>query len=450
MDFLLIAFLTLLNGVFAMSEMSLAASRKARLSAMAESGDKGASAALGLLDNPTQFLSSVQVGITSIGMLNGIIGEAAFSDDLSAWIQGMGASTRAADITATALVVTIITYITIVFGELVPKRIGQLYPESVARLVSRPMMWVATGAKPFVRLLSFSTHAVLKMLGVDTKGDRVVTEEEITASLEEGVDAGLIEEHEHQMVQNVFLLDDRLLTSLMLPRSDIEWLDASDTVAEAIAKAGVTGHSWYPVCRGSLDDVTGVVNVAKLLALRGHIEPAPGAALLGEHVPAKTTPTVADRIGAYAIPAVFVPETLTGMELLEQFRARSTRIVFVVDEYGVVQGLMTPMDMLEAITGELKPGAQADAWAIQRDDGSWLIDGVMPVSELKVRLDIRELPEQERGRYNTVAGLLQSVSGRLLNTGEQVECAGWRFEVIDLDGRRIDKVLASSVAETLL
>jgi putative hemolysin len=450
MDFLLIAFLTLLNGVFAMSEMALAASRKARLMALSESGDKGAAAALGLLENPTQFLSSVQVGITSIGMLNGIIGEAAFSGGLSAWIQTLGASPRAADISATALVVTVITYVTIVFGELVPKRIGQLFPETVARLVARPMMWVAVGAKPFVRLLSVSTHAVLKMLGVDTTGDRGVTEAEIAASLEEGVDAGLIEEHEHQMVQNVFLLDDRLLTSLMLPRSDIEWLDASDTVAEAIAKAGVTGHSWYPVCRGSLDDVIGVVNVAKLLALRGHIEPAPGVAPSSEHVPAKTTPTVADRIGAYAIPAVFVPETLTGMELLEQFRARSTRIVFVVDEYGVVQGLMTPMDMLEAITGELQPGAQIDAWATQREDGSWLIDGVMPVSELKARLDIRELPEQDRGRYNTVAGLLQSVSGRLLKTGEQVECAGWRFEVIDLDGKRIDKVLASSVTETLL
>ena len=450
MDFLLIAFLTLLNGVFAMSEMALAASRKARLVALSESGDKGAVVALGLLDNPTQFLSSVQVGITSIGMLNGIIGEAAFSDGLSTWIQGLGASPRAADITATALVVTIITYITIVFGELVPKRIGQLYPETVARLVSRPMKWVATGTKPFVRLLSFSTHAVLKLLRVDTKGDRAVTEEEIAASLEEGVDAGLIEEHEHQMVQNVFLLDDRLLTSLMLPRSDIEWLDASDTVAEAISKAGATGHSWYPVCRGSLDDVIGVVNVAKLLALRGHIEPEPGSAPSAGHVPATTTPTVADRIGAYAIAAVFVPETLTGMELLEQFRARSTRIVFVVDEYGVVQGLMTPMDMLEAITGELQPGAQIDAWATRREDGSWLIDGVMPVSELKARLDIRELPEQERGRYNTVAGLLQSVSGRLLQTGEQVESAGWRFEVIDLDGKRIDKVLASSVAETLL
>jgi putative hemolysin len=448
MDFLLIAFLTLLNGVFAMSEMALASSRKARLTAMGESGDKGAQSALGLLDNPTQFLSSVQVGITSIGMLNGIIGEAAFSDGLARWIQTFGVHERASQITATALVVTVITFITIVFGELVPKRIGQLYPETVARLVSRPMMWVATGFKPFVRLLSLSTQAVLKLLRIDNTAGRAVTEEEIAASLEEGVDAGLIEEHEHQMVQNVFLLDDRLLTSLMLPRSDIEWLDASDTVAQAIAKAGVTGHSWYPVCRGGLDDVVGVVNVAKLLALRGQIQPVPPREGAGQSPDA--VPTVADRIGAYAVPAVFVPETLTGMELLEQFRARSTRIVFVVDEYGVVQGLMTPMDMLEAITGELQPGAQVDAWATEREDGSWLIDGVMPVSELKARLDIKELPEEGKGRYNTVAGLLQSVSGRLLKTAEVVECAGWRFEVLDLDGKRIDKVLASPLPESEL
>lgn len=437
MDFLLIVFLTLLNGVFSMSELALASSRKARLNAMAESGDKGSQAALGLLDNPTQFLSSVQVGITSIGMLNGIIGEAAFSGGVSQWLQALGISLRAADISATALVVAAITYVTIVFGELVPKRIGQLYPETVARLVSRPMMSVAAGAKPFVWLLSFSTHAVLKLLRVDNSAGRSVTEEEITASLEEGVDAGLIEEHEHQMVQNVFLLDDRLLTSMMLPRSSIEWLDASDSIAQAIDKAGATGHSWYPVCRGSLDDVIGVVNVAKLLALRGRIQLTPAAAA------APSAPTVDDRIERYAVPAVFVPETLTGMELLEQFRARSTRILFVVDEYGVVQGLMTPMDMLEAITGELQTGAQVDAWAIQREDGSWLIDGVMPVSELKARLDIRELPEEDKGRYNTMAGLLQSVSGRLLKTGEWVECAGWRFEVLDLDGKRIDKVLAS-------
>lgn len=439
MDFLLIAFLTLLNGVFAMSELALASSRKARLNAMAEAGDKGARSALGLLEDPTQFLSSVQVGITSIGMLNGIIGEAAFSGGLSLWMQSLGASHRAADISATAIVVAVITFITIVFGELVPKRLGQLYPETVARLVARPMMWVASIAKPFVRLLSLSTHAVLKLLRVDNAANRAVTEEEISASLDEGLQAGLIEAHEHRMVQNVFLLDNRLLTSLMLPRADIEWLDASDTVAQAIDKAGATGHSWYPVCRGSLDDVVGVVNVAKLLALRGRIQTAPAG------LDAGAAPSVTDRIGVYAVPAMFVPETLTGMELLEQLRAQSTRIVLVVDEYGVVQGLMTPLDMLEAITGELQPSAQTDAWATPRADGSWLIDGVMPVSELKARLGIKELPEEDRGRYNTVAGLLQSVSGRLLTVGEQVECSGWRFEVLDLDRKRIDKVLASPV-----
>ena len=429
MDILLIALLTLLNGVFAMSELALASSRKARLAAAAEDGDKGSQAALSLLENPTQFLSSVQVGITSIGMVNGILGEAAFSGGLSAWIQTLGVTVAAADISATAIVVVIITYVTIVFGELVPKRIGQLYPETVARLVSRPMMWMASAARPFVRLLSFSTQAVLKLLRVDNAASRAVTEEEIAASLEEGVSAGLIEEHEHQMVQNVFLLDDRLLPSLMLPRSDIEWLEASDTVAQAKAKASVSGHSWYPVCRGGLDDVVGVVKVADLLMVRVRAQDA--------------SVHLEDRVGAYSVPAVFVPESLSGMELLEQFRARSTRILLVVDEYGVVQGLVTPMDMLEAITGELPPGAQLDAWATQRPDGSWLLDGVMPVSELKARLDIKQLPEEERGRYNTVAGLLQSVSGRLPLVGEYVDCVGWRFEVLDLDGRRIDKVLAS-------
>lgn len=425
MDFLLIAFLTLLNGVFAMSELALASSRKARLTAMSESGDKGAQAALKLLDNPTQFLSSVQVGITSIGMLNGIIGEAAFSDDLARVLLAWGTSERAASVTATAVVVTVITFITIVFGELVPKRIGQLYPEVVARLVSRPMTWVARIAKPFVRLLSISTQAVLKLLRVNNDAGRAVTEEEIAASLEEGREAGVIEHHEHQMVQNVFSLDDRPLTSLMVPRTDVEWLDASHTVAKCLELLGHSGgkgtHSWYPVCRGSLDDVVGVISVARLLELGIH-EPDP----VERHVHAAT----------------FLPETLSGMELLEQFRARSGRMVFVVDEYGVVQGLMTPRDLLEAITGELQPGAQADAWATQREDGSWLLDGLMPVGELKSRLDIRDLPEQDRGRYNTLAGLLMSVSGSLPATGARIECADWVFEVVDLDGKRIDKVLA--------
>jgi len=429
MEFLLIVLLTLLNGAFAMSELALTASRKVRLQAMADAGDKGAQAAQTLLANPTQFLSAVQVGVTSIGMLNGIVGEAAFSDGVARWLGVLlPISHRAAEISATALVVTIITFVTILFGELVPKRIGQLYPEAVARVLARPMTWFATVAKPFVRLLSMCTHGMLKLLRIDATDNRVVTEAEISASLEEGVDAGIIEQHEHQMVRNVFDLDDRTLPSMMLPRADIEWMEASDTVAHCLARASKGGdngtHSWYPVCRGSLDQVVGLVSVARLLQL--------GAQYKGS-------------IESIAESAAFVPETLSGMELIEQFRTKSARMVFVVDEYGVVQGLLTPHDLLEAITGELKPNAQTEAWATHQTDGSWALEGMMPVSELKARLDIDELPQEDRGRYNTLAGLLMAVSGDLPAVGERIECAGWAFEVSELEGRRIDKVLARRV-----
>ena len=427
MDTLLIVFLTLLNGAFAMSELALASSRKARLAAMAEAGDKGSITALKLLENPTQFLSSVQVGITSIGMLNGIVGEAAFSGDLGLWMEAKGLTEATANIVSTAVVVVVITFITIVFGELVPKRIGQLYPEAVARWVSRPMTFVATAAKPFVWLLTQTTQGMLKLLRIDTNAVQHVTEEEINASLEEGVDAGIIEEHEHQMVRNVFLLDDRQLTSIMVPRSEIEWLDAQDSIDVAVQRAWTTGHSWYPVCRGGLDDVVGVIHLPRMLALQAE----------GNN----------ETLMRHVQPAVFVPETLSGMELLEQFRERATRMVFVVDEYGVVQGLLTPLDMLEAITGELSPHAAVDAWATQREDGAWLIDGAMPVTELKSRLDIEVLPDEDKGRYNTVAGLMQTVAGDLLAQADSVECAGWRFEVLVLDGRRIDQVLISRLPD---
>jgi putative hemolysin len=294
------------------------------------------------------------------------------------------------------------------------------------------MLWLATAAGPFVKLLSGTTAAVLKLLRIDTNAARAVTEEEITASLEEGVDAGVIEQHEHQMVQNVFQLDDRPLTSLMVPRTDVQWLDAAQTVAQSLGKAGAGGdkgaHSWYPVCRGSLDDVVGIISIAQLLKLGFD---APGT------------------LATYVSPASFVPETLSGMELLEQFRAKAGRFVFVVDEYGVVQGLLTPRDLLEAITGELQPGALIDAWATQREDGSWLLDGLIPVGELKVRLALDDLPDEDRGRYNTVAGLLMSVSGHLPEVGERIACGEWLFEVVDLDGKRIDKVLASRLPQAV-
>jgi putative hemolysin len=431
MDILIIVFLTLLNGAFAMSELALASSRKARLTAMAEAGDKGSLTALKLLEDPTQFLSSVQVGITSIGMLNGIVGEAAFSGGLAQRLQDWGVTEATAGIAGTAIVVVVITFITIVFGELVPKRIGQLYPEAVARWVSRPMAFVAKAARPFVWLLSHTTHGILRLLRVDANAVQHVTEEEINASLEEGVDAGLIEEHEHQMVRNVFLLDDRQLTSIMVPHSDIEWLDAQFSVDQAVQKAWTTGHSWYPVCRDGLEDVVGVIHLPELLSLQAQ----------GLNT---------DDIRQHVSPAVFVPESLTGMELLEQFRIRSTRMVFVVDEYGVVQGLLTPLDMLQAITGELSPEQPIDAWAIPKENGSWLVDGGMPVAELKSRFDIDELPDEDKGRYNTVAGLMQAVAGDLLGLSQSVECVGWRFEVLALEGRRIDQVLITPLAPELV
>lgn len=427
MDLALLAFLILLNAVFAMSEMALTASRKARLVVMIESGDHKAQAALDLHENPTKFLSVVQIGITSIGVLNGIVGEAAFSDPLAAWLTvTLNISPKAGAISATALVVMSITMLTIVFGELVPKRLGQLFPEAVARTVAQPMEWLSWIARPLVKLLSWSTNATLRLLGIHGAATRSVTEEEIAASLEEGLDAGVIEAQEHQMVRNVFRLDDRPVGSMMIPRNEVVWLDAAAPQDVVLRLIGQAEHSRYPVCRGGLNDVLGVVSAQSLLqqSLRG--EPLS----LTEHIQA----------------AVFVPETLSGMELLEHFRATSVQLVFVVDEYGEVQGVITVRDVLEAITGEFTTPSDPDTWAVQRADGSWLFDGLIPVPELKDRLNVKELPEEDRGRYNTLAGMVMLLLGRLPQTADAVEWDRWRFEVVDLDGKRVDKVLVSPLA----
>lgn len=426
MDVALLIFLILLNGLFAMSEMALTASRKARLQVMVEAGDNGAQAAMDLHDNPTKFLSVVQIGITSIGVLNGIVGDAAFSGPFAKWLhQTFTIGDRAAQISATAMVVVTITFLTIIFGELVPKRLGQMYPETVARLVARPMEWLSLIARPFVRLLSVSTEGTLRLLGVPRDSNRTVTEEEIAASLEEGLDAGVIEEQEHQMVRNVFRLDDRQVGSMMIPRIEIVWLDVDATPDQVLQVLSDEEHSRYPVCRGSLDDVLGVVTAQSLLQQLMQGRPL----------------SLTDKLQ----PPVFVPETLSGMELLDHFRASGAQLVFVVDEYGEVQGVITVRDVLEAITGEFTTPASEDSWAVQRDDGSWLFDGLIPVPELKDRLDLKELPEEDRGRYNTLAGMIMLLLGRLPSTSDSVEWEGWRFEVVDLDGKRVDKVLAQAI-----
>jgi putative hemolysin len=428
MDVALLFFLILLNALFAMSEMALTASRKARLQVMLEAGDSGAQAALDLHDNPTKFLSVVQVGITSIGILNGIVGDAAFSAPFARWLhETFHVEQRPAEIAATAMVVITVTFITIIFGELVPKRFGLMYPESVARVVARPMEWLSLITRPFVKLLSWCTEGTLQLLGVRGNPDRSVTEEEIAASLEEGLDAGVIEAQEHQMVRNVFRLDDRQVGSMMIPRGEIVWLDVGASADDVLEVIGNEEHSRYPVCRNGLEDVVGIISAQTLLQqlMKGR----PMSLVEGLQSP------------------VFVPETLSGMELLEQFRASSAQLVFVVDEYGEVQGMITVRDVLEAITGEFSTPADGDAWAIQREDGSWLFDGLIPVPELKDRLELKELPEEDRGRYNTLAGMIMLLLGRLPRTTDSVEWSDWRFEVVDLDGKRVDKVLVSRLPE---
>ncbi|MCH8180288.1 MAG: HlyC/CorC family transporter [Proteobacteria bacterium] len=428
MELALLIFLILLNGLFAMSEMALAASRKARLQVMAETGDAGAVTAIELHDNPTQFLSTVQIGITSIGVLNGIVGDAAFAEPLSHWLQAqLQLHERVASVSATGLVVVIITFVTIIFGELVPKRVGQMHPEYVARVVAQPMRLLSSLARPFVALLSATTVGMLKLLGIRDNGGRSVTEEEIAAQLEEGLDAGVIEAHEHQMVRNVFRLDERQIGSMMIPRSDIAWLNIESPMADNLATIAEHGYSRYPVCRGGLDDVMGVITAQQLLhQLTQHQD---------------------NDLERGLQPAVFVPETLSGMELLEHFRASDVQMVFVVDEYGEVQGVITLRDVLEAITGEFTAPEASDAWAIQREDGSWLIDGLIPAPELKDRLELKNLPDEDRGRYNTLAGLVMLLLGRLPRTTDVVEWEGWRLEVVDMDGKRIDKVLACRLHE---
>jgi putative hemolysin len=433
MEILLIFLLTLLNAIFAMSEMALASSRKAVLMAQVEEKLTGARAALELQLRPTEFLSTIQIGITTLGVLNGIIGEAAFSENVAHWFVNAGATDVLAGVLATILVVTLITLNTILFGELVPKRIGQIYPETAARLTAPLMLSLSWMARPLVKALSYSTATILRFMRIDLDKVRQVTEEEITASLVEGVDAGLIEQHEHQMVKNVFHLDERNLASLMVPRTDIVWMQHDWTIHQALHHVKEhAAHSWYPLCRNGLDEVIGMVSMASML----------------HHYDSQ------DSLETWAEPAVFVPETLTGLDLLDQFRSphqidnqklqlHSTRMVLIVDEYGVVQGLVTPRDLLEAITGELvQTTSPQDVWAVQREDGSWLLDGLMPVQELKSRLNIDELPLEDKGIYNTLAGLIMLLVGNLPKEGEVMHSMGWRFEVVDMDGRRIDKVLA--------
>ena len=423
MEIALLFGLIILNGIFAMSEIALVTARKIRLQKLADAGDGAALAALQLGEDPNKFLSTVQIGITSIGVLNGIVGEATLAKPFGIWLETLGMPIAASEYFATALVVVTITYFSIVLGELVPKRLGQIAPEAIARLVARPMVFLAAIAKPFVKLLSGSTQLMLRTFGIKDSGRQAMTEEELHLMLEEGSDAGIIEQHEHQMVRNVFRLDDRQIASLMVPRSEVVYFDADDSLEENLQRFENSPHSRFPVVRGGWNNILGVANARQMLA----------ATLRGEK------PNLVDNLK----PAVFVPESLTGMGLLEEFRNSGVQLAFIVDEYGEVQGIVTLQDVMEAITGEFKTHHAEDAWAVQREDGSLLLDGRIPNPELKDRLELSAVPEEDRGRYNTLSGMMTLLLGKLPQTADCCEWENWTFEVVDIDGMRIDKVLAT-------
>jgi putative hemolysin len=426
MEILILAGLILLNGVFAMSEIALVTARKARLQRLVDEGDAAAAAAVKLGEDPTRFLSTIQIGITSISVLNGIVGEAALAAPLAIWLESIGLARPYSTYGATGLVVLSITYFSIVVGELVPKRLGQSNPETLARLVARPIEWLAIATKPFVKLLTISTQTLLRLMGAKETSGSPVTEEEIHAVLAEGTTAGVIESHEHAMVRNVFKLDDRQIGSLMVPRADVIFLNVDDSFEESIAAIERTDHARFPVFKDRHDNVLGVVNARQWLS----------RSLQGGERELEKQPMQ---------PPLYVPETITGMELLANFRESDVHMAFVIDEYGEVQGIVTLQDLVEAITGEFQPRDPATSWALQRDDGSWLLDGHIPVPELKDRLGLESVPEEDRGRYQTLSGMLMYLTGRLPKLGDRAEWEGWQFEIVDLDARTIDKVLATKI-----
>lgn len=427
MEIALLLILFIANGLFAMSEIAVVTARRSRLQQRANDGDKKARAALELSEHPTRFLSTVQIGITSIGLLTGIVGESALAQPLAdvlqrhipliaPWASGI----------ALTIVIIGITFLSIIIGELVPKRIGQMYAETIAGLISRPMGFLSWIATPFVHLLSFSTDKVLKVLGFRSTDNDIVTEEDIQVLMAQGATAGIFEAAEQQMVRNVFRLDERKLSSMMVPRSDIVYLNIDDPIAVSTAKIEASHHSRFPVCRGDLSDVIGFVRTKDLLA----------QSMSGESIDLSSKLT----------PVLYVPETLTGTELVENFRNAHTQSALVVDEYGEVQGLVTLRDVLEAIVGEFPVNTDAsESSAIQREDGSWLLDGLLDVHEMEDLLKLNKLPEGDSGTYHTLSGMVMLLLGRIPSTGERVEWGGWSFEVVDMDGKRIDKVLAMAL-----
>lgn len=421
-EIIIIFILILFNGLMAMSEMAIVSARQARLQHRADQGDAGAQAALALMKEPTNFLSTIQIGITLVGIFAGAFGGARIASTIAARVAQIQTLAPYSEAIGLGIVVVAIAYLSLIIGELAPKRIGQINAEALAGLVAKPMGLLARFASPAVWLLNRSTGLVLRLLGVKAKNDDMVTEEEIKVLIGQGTDAGVFEESEQEMVMNVFRLGDLRISALMTPRRDIAWLDVKDSQEEIQQTVSAHPHSRFLVCDDNIDHVLGIVRSQDLLA----------CVLAGKQIALQSS----------LRKPLFIPEGTHGFKLLEMFRKTGTHLAVVVDEHGGTQGLVTHHDLMEAVIGDIpQPGDAKDDDIVRREDGSWLLDGALPKDELKKLLGLGRLPGEETGDYHTVAGMILAHLGRIPSAGEHFVRNGYYFEILDMDRHRIDKVM---------
>ncbi len=421
----ILVILILINGLFALAEMSIVSSRRERLRMLVDDGNRGAATALRLSQEPTVFLSTVQVGITLIGILAGAFGSASLSDELSQLIAPIPVIGPYSRTVALALVVGVITFFQVVVGELVPKRLALRNPERIAAAVAGPMSVLSKIARPVVRLLALTTRFFLRVLGVrDDISETTVTEEEIKVLVEQGAQAGVFEEAERDMVESIFRFGDRQLRSLMTPRTEIVWLDINDPEEEIRETVSQSHHSRFPVCDDALDRVLGIVQAKDMLSNSWTEQPFDLKSIMR--------------------PPLFLPETMSALRALERFKQTGIQEALLVDEFGGIEGLVTLIDMMEAIVGDIPTAEEiAEPPVVKREDGSWLVDGSIDIDDLKELLEVGELPDE--GDYQTLGGFIVLLIGRLPRAGDRVDWQDYRFEVVDMDGYRIDKVLLSKL-----
>ncbi len=419
-EILVLLLLLLLNGLFVMSEMAVVSSRKARLQQLVNEGNQQAARALRLANNPTTFLSTVQIGITLIGVLLGAVGGSALAAPLADVLRNVPLTERSAHGIAFGLIVVVITALTLLIGELVPKRIALHEPERIAAAISGPMAVVSKIFTPLVWLFTRGTELILHLIGIRPTNEPPVTEEEIHLLIDQGTEAGVIEESEQDMVEGVFSLSDSRVYSLMTPRTEIVWLDIKDSAEEIRRKIVESPYSRFPVCQNSLDTVLGIVKARDLLA-------PPGLSSEGFRLKDKLR------------PAFYVPETMYASRALEVFKEKHAELMLVIDEFGSLQGLLTLDDIIEEIVGDIEVGPQAT----QRQDGSWLLDGLLPVDDFKEIFKVETLPHESE--YESLSGFVMLSLGRVPQAADHFEWGGLRFEVMDMDGRRVDKVLVTTL-----